>query len=550
MIEFVPPREGAFGPATDDDVVGFDPDDTGFDDEPSGPRWASVLAGCAVLGLLAAGVITAAPWSGTAGPTPAPATTVPPPPSTTGGRPPSLTSVPATDPTLPPGMPTEPAGWIPDAGSSWTAVFGASFTEGRALGAPSGAVLYASPDGVGRTPGRWVAAVASPSGPAYDRLRAGGVATTAGDRPAIVSVSPAGVVRVDVAVDREPAGSGAERLPTTTTVTGSGIALAALLSVAAGVELVETGGVLTADVAASLLPGGPLEGLEPLPIGDLRLQPWSDRASTPRSLTQLVDPDRGTWATVSVGGADALADLVTRLLLVDRIDPGELTLDVERRLDDLARRGLRVELGRLASSGAVVGEAVLPDGSTLVVSGLGDVRDTLDLVAELRPASGDEWVELLIAGANGGVPLDSGAAEAPPVSVIGRGGQWWAEVVDGMMTIGGPSFFVQERFTHGQGPQLVEYRSIASAFLLATTTFPDDARRVTVSQGDGEPRSWPLREIRGTGVLAAVVELDPLLPVTVTWSSADGTPVDGPVDAAAAAATAVAADGEGPDPAP
>ena len=70
LIEFLPPDERAFGPVdgaggAGEVFVGFDDDAWGDpdDDEPSS-RWLPVLAGIAVVGLLAGGVVAAAPWSG------------------------------------------------------------------------------------------------------------------------------------------------------------------------------------------------------------------------------------------------------------------------------------------------------------------------------------------------------------------------------------------------------------------------------------------------------------------------------------------------------
>lgn len=78
-IEFLPPDERAFGPVDDHTFSGVDEGDWAADDDADGaPRspWATVLAGLAVVAILAVGVVAAAPWAGDDAAT-APATTVP-----------------------------------------------------------------------------------------------------------------------------------------------------------------------------------------------------------------------------------------------------------------------------------------------------------------------------------------------------------------------------------------------------------------------------------------------------------------------------------------
>lgn len=534
MIEFLPPRDDAFGPADADDVVGFDGDD-GFDDEPPRSRWLTLLAGLAVVGLLAGGVVAAAPWAGDEAAT-APSTTEPAPTTTVDRRPASIT-VP-TEPTLPSDVPTEPAGWIPVDGSRWAPNYVFSFGDQTdrffANGFRSGAVLYTSRDEVGRTSGRWIAVVPTQPGMDSALLRVGGVETTAGDRRVVVSSAPDGVVRVEVAPWTTVATSA--RGPAVT-ITAFGIDLAAMLSVAATVALDwRAGGVRGADVSASLAPGGPLDGLQPVPVDDLAISPWAEHLGTPLSWTDVVDTRDGQWSGVRLYRPDPVGAVVQRLLLVRPVPADELTLDVERRVDELARRGLRVELGRLESNGFAIADVPLADGTRLAVTGPHDLVDLLDLVADLRPATDAEWVELVTLSMNGGLQPDlSSLMQDVRQTAIGGGGQWSADVTGGWLSIGGPDGGTWEAFTHGQGPQLVEYRTFGVAYLRATTTFPNEARRVTVQIGDDEPRTYPLREIPGTGVLAAVVELDAALPYTVRWSDADELQVEGPIDAAASA---------------
>jgi hypothetical protein len=485
-------------------------------------------------------VVAAAPWAGDDAAT-APSTTVPATTTTVDRRPASIT-VP-TEPTLPRGTPTEPAGWIPVEGSSWEPTYAFSFGDDAGLvlgyGMRSGAVLYTSGDGVGRTSGRWIAVVPSQPGMGYAQLRAGGVETTAGDRTVLVSTTPDGVVRMEVAQWQRTASS--PEGPAVT-ITAFGVDLAAMLSVAATVELEwRSGGLREPDVSASLGPGGPLDGLEPLPVDDLAISPWAEHLGTPLSWTDVVDTDNGRWAGVRRYRPDPVASTVQQLLLVRPIAPDELTLDVERRVDTLARQGFRVELGWLEASGLGVVDVPLADGTRLAVTGPHGLVELLDLVSELRAAADDEWVELVTASVNGGLQPVVSSFDEQTSTAIGSGGDWSADVTGGQLSIGGPRGGTWEAFTHGQGPQLVEYRSVGVAYLLATTTFPNEARQVTVQIGDEPERTVPLREIPGTGVLAAVVELDAALPYTVRWTDADDAPVEGPVDAAASVAANAAA---------
>ncbi len=353
MIEFLPPRDDAFGPADADDFVGFDGDDAGFDDEPPRSRWLTLLAGLAVVGLLAVGVIAAAPWAGDEAAT-APSTTEPAPTTTVDRRPASIT-VP-TEPTLPSDVPTEPAGWIPVDGSRWAPNYVFSFGEEADAfawnGFRSGAVLYTSRDEVGRTSGRWIAVVPSQPGMDTAQLRAGGVETTAGDRRVVVSSAPDGVVRVEVAPWTTAATS--PRGPAVT-ITAFGIDLAAMLSVAATVELDwdSTGvGARVADVTASLGPGGPLDGLEPVPVNDLAINPWAEHLGTSLSWTDVVDTRGGQWAGVRLYRPDPVGAVVQRLLLVRVADlHAELFRERHRFLD----------LGDGALPGQMVGHLLVAD---------------------------------------------------------------------------------------------------------------------------------------------------------------------------------------------
>lgn len=93
MIEFVTPRDGAFGASDLADFVGFDGEQAAeFGDEPPRSKWLVAMAGVVVTGLIGVGIIAAAPWGST--PDAAPTTTVASAPqSTTAPEPTAMTTV-------------------------------------------------------------------------------------------------------------------------------------------------------------------------------------------------------------------------------------------------------------------------------------------------------------------------------------------------------------------------------------------------------------------------------------------------------------------------
>ena len=114
-IEFVAPRTGLFGSGfevlADEGEVG----PASFGDEPPPPRWGTAIALLAVVGLIAVGVVAAAPWDDEAAPVP---TTVPTDatvlstvPTTRGPVETSPTTVPGT---LPPGLDARGTGYVLD----------------------------------------------------------------------------------------------------------------------------------------------------------------------------------------------------------------------------------------------------------------------------------------------------------------------------------------------------------------------------------------------------------------------------------------------------
>lgn len=528
MIEFLPPRDDAFGERDVADFVGFDGlDDAEWDDEPPRSRWLTALAVLGVTGLLAGGVLAAAPWDDTSA-TPAPSTTVP---TSSTERPRPTTSVRPTEPTLPAGTPTSPAGWVPVESSGYQVVWAMSNGDEPVFdmyaSGGSSLALYVGDGEVGRTTGRWLAVNAFPPEMTYQPLRRGAVPTVAGDRRALVSTASDGVVNVDVEVID---GDSEVRL----SVTGHGVGLDVLLAVAAADGLPTTGNARMLDLTALEVDGGPLDGLRRVPTDGIGIWPFNEDIDPAMAWTDVVSSDGRRWASVRLSRPDATRDVISSLLLTPPLPPDQVTDEVQVRLDELARRGMRVTLQRSIQSAVVYLRAGLPDGTRLTVTMDGSVLDALGVLADLRPADPDDWVELLVDSQNGRLVYPQSTA-MPTFTSFGSGRNWSAEVSDGRFNLGAEDTGAYERFEFAQGPSLVEYRTFDRLFLRATTTFPSEARSITVVQ-EGAPAGRDLQveklaEVGTTGVLGAVVQLDPALPYRVVWTDADGATVDGPADA-------------------
>jgi hypothetical protein len=338
----------------------------------------------------------------------------------------------------------------------------------------------------------------------------------------IVSSSDDGVVTVDVEMFGDTG-------DTPVRVIGFGVGLDKMLTVAAEVDLTWTGNNRRLDLS-TVESTGALSDLAPRIAVDQISLSFDGEHGIPMAWTDLTDG--ASWARVAIVRQNPEQAQLSELLLRTPIDTALVPLDVQRRLDELARRGLPITLSRAVDSGSITGRAQLTDDTTLVVSTEGTPADLLRLLESLRPANDDEWLELLVQSANDLLTYPAARNDDPFVQA-GAGADWSADVSRDRFSIGGGSGGVWEPFSHGQGPELVEYRSFDVAFLRATNTFPNEARFLSVTQDGAVRQRVKLVEIPGTGVLVAVVDLDPTLPYTVTWIDTDGEPVEGPIDAAA-----------------
>lgn len=512
MIEFLPPREGAFGSGEEVDFVGFDGDDDGgFDDEPPRSRWLTALAVVGVTALLAGGVIAAAPWDGEEVSTPP--TTVP---ATTTTAPRTSTTSVAPEPTLPAGFETDPPGMLL-AGPSSFQLSGAQSNQGYSAGAGDPLEVWMSPDAA-RTNGRWVVIDSREMFGDFGTLRRGGVRIDAGGRRALMTVAVDGVVEVEL-----PPVDGVGF-----TVTSFGLDLAEVARIAATVTI-DARGIDHGDL---LDPGGPFDGLEPRIAEDVEWYPWGGSVGQPDAWSIFVDPAAGLWLQVTVDRPTPMERLLTDLVNTAPIDVATLDPDELAGLATLTERvadpsTVRISTDVHETSFRVV-QFALDDGQVVTAAGPVDLDDLLEMSAQLELATPDEWREASIETMNGpGVE-----PEYEPPTEIGDGGdgtERWTAQIDGIwFSIGGPDYYASSPFEPVSGPTVTAYRSLDHAFLLVTNTWPNDGLRVVVEQQGLEPQELDLRQVGDTPVYAGAAEIDGDLPVAISWFALDGTPVEGP----------------------
>lgn len=510
MIEFLPPREGAFGSAEEVDFVGFDGDgDVGFDDEPPRSRWLTVLAVVGVTGLLAGGVIAAAPWDGEEVATPP--TTVPAPTTTV----PRATTTVAPEPTLPSGYDTNPPGMLL-AGPSSFQLASARSNQGYLSGGDP-LEVWMSPDAA-RANGRWVVIDSREQMGDFQTLREGAVRIDVGGRRALMSVASDGVVEVTL-----PPTDGVEFAITT-----FGLELTEIARIA-GTVTIDARGIDHGDL---LDPGGPFDGLERRAAENIEWYPWVGMVGMPDAWSSFVDAAAGEWVQVTVDQPTPterlLADLVAAVPVdVAALDPDELA-GLAALTDRVADPSTIVVATDSRETAYSVVRFELPDGQLVTVSSPTDLTDALGLSVLLELAEPDAWREASIETMNGpGVEIESG----PPTD-IGDGGlgmdRWTAQIDQTWFSIGGPDYYYSSPFEPVSGPTVTAYRSLEQAFLLVTNTWPNDGLRVVVAQPGLEAQEADLRQVGDTPVYAAALQIDGDLAVAISWFDLDGVPVEGP----------------------
>lgn len=407
-IELLRPNEAAFGGAGAGGFIDVDDDlpADAFEEEPR-PRWTMALAGLLVTGLLAGGVVAAAPWAGDETATPPPTTT---PQSTTTTTPPPRTTVPR-DPLA--GVETEPSGWVATpADGTWQ--FGGAYSQGNVILGNTGQQLdvFAARGATRTDP--WLLVYQMPY--ASGQLTEGAARVQFGDRPATVHVNPDGTTRV-TASDPD---SSANLI-----IDSNGLGLDQLSALAADVQIdsltgeVHYGdlrsrdGVFGLPLRSSLSPDYPGVGL--LGMANASTSYYSDGATS--------------WLELSVRDLDT--EMLDDLPLF--FQPVELGPQTSTFVAELGSMGRQVQVYDVPDQpGTTI--VVWPEGDQLVtVMGYrASLAELLAVAVNAHPATDDEWIDLLTESQRG-ITID-GQENEPSAFVRGEledGSVWQSNLAAG-----------------------------------------------------------------------------------------------------------------------
>lgn len=510
-IEFVAPRSDAFGSDDGAEFVGVDGfDDDAFDDEEPHSPWLTGLAALAVAGLLAAGVIAAAPWDGDDASPPA-TTQATTPPTTAPAAPGALE---ADDPLLPSSL-ERPPGWLPTGDGAGFDVAGATSSTGS--GSAGDAFAFWATEGATRTSGRWLAIDEIPTD--YAELRRDGtvidVSRADGTWPALLTTSDDGVVELAVART--------DPLLPWFALTGYGWSLDELLVLAAGVE-VAPDSISYRD--ALIADGGLLTELVEAHNGTTDWDPGATVTGNGRSFTWLGSNRTGTQAAVVVSAVATPSLFIAQFMVRVPIEDTALRRAERDAINDLARAGRQVSLFRTARDPSVIGAAWYDGGGNevMVVSN-GRTGELLDLVASLEQASPDEWATAM---ADEGTPT---GIDDRPVLIGGSVDEGWSvQVSSSSMWISAGDGWLSTGYPPTEGRAAIRYANVNGAYviLVDATRGNVDGRlpeTAVVRQGD-DVQEVVLVGLDG-GTRAGAVRIDPRAPFDVTWLGADGTELGG-----------------------
>jgi hypothetical protein len=413
LIEFLPPDERAFGPADGvggpgEVFVGFDGDawDDSDDDEPAS-RWLPVLAGIAVVGLLAGGVVAAAPWTGDVDAAP-PSTT-----ATTATPTTLVTPAPLTTATAQPVDPSR-TGWLLDpVPSGLTAAFFARGDEGIDDSIGWGEV-WAEPDAT-RTTGRWFSVLLEPFA-SWDPTTPEWFRVDVGGRDGYASVDPDGVVSLSFDAGQIDA----SRL---VTIDAFGMGLTRMIELADSMSILDDRPQLVDDRPA--FTPDLLAGLEQVAAArtDVELTTRAVLGGPPRTSAFYAGPDRFDVTIVQEQPADLddpqlLALATTAIPLADGWGPQE-GFDGE---------GLTV--GRRTIDGFDIVVARWQEDDTAVsLLTTGDLIDLLATIPDVQFASAEDWAAAERRARNVAFPQTS-EPRTPPGITIGSG-----TLADGAATV-------------------------------------------------------------------------------------------------------------------
>ena len=440
-IEFVTPRNGAFGASDIADFVGLDGQQAAeFGDEPPRSTWLMAVAAVVVTALIGVGIIAAAPWGNA--PDAAPTTTF----ATT----PDASNAP--EPTAMTTVTTERSNDDRDG-------FDDGFDESSVLTTPVGFLLanpgdlelggvhsvsssptdlrevdlWMSP-GATRAAGRWLAISPMPGEVSGRGMFADAVRIDVSDHPALYATSSDNVFTMwFTAID----GVSFE-------MTGFGFGLDEAIRIATTVagDPVIAGGIDYGDLAEA---SGPLESLARTSSA---VPNWGSLSrgtlEMAESLTTYYDWRRERFvavgATVQSAADEALSQLLISPWASAIADGLETTTTVIAGFDGTQRR---VTLGSMPELGVAGIAQWTHDGRLIsVLASDATPSELLGLVSDVRSADPEEWSDLAIRSARGDLePAPSGGDETiTPPTIIGRGafvtgGMWDVTVSPGRMEL-------------------------------------------------------------------------------------------------------------------
>ncbi|MCB1000969.1 MAG: hypothetical protein KDB40_16870 [Acidimicrobiales bacterium] len=524
MIEFVPPRQDAFGDTDPADFVGVDVDDQRFDDEPSPPRWPAAIAGLAVAALLAGGVLAAAPWDDEATPPVPPTATSTPPATPTAGSTAGSTGTPERGDPLVPDALEFAAPWLLPEDSGW--VLSSSFANDGSA-SRGDAFRFLTVEGSTRTSGRWLAFDAldpgEPSPLRRDATRivldgdsvTGAPGGSDGRRVALVSSTDDGVTELIVGRAPSPDGDASVVGATRFVVTGFGWSLEELVAIARGTDLAGRRFEHLPELTAS---DGPLDAMRVVFDGSSDWYTGQPRAATPFSWASYARPEEFEFVTVTVEPLAMPTVFIDEFLLQIPIDTDSLRRAERAALAELASNGRRVTLFESAAVRGVVGATWFDgDGHRVAVVGTVPVHELLDLVAALEPVTVDEWQ----AATSRRPPSDP--FPNPVIVGGGDGSSWGAELVGGWLVISGAGGEVSsEVWTPPAGRATTVYATATDRYVVITDAEGLATRAVVRDGADGPTQEVTLVRVADFGSIG-VVRLDHDDPLDVTWLAPDGT---------------------------
>ncbi|MCX6519460.1 MAG: hypothetical protein NTZ21_02200 [Actinobacteria bacterium] len=496
MIEFLPPRDHAFGEADAADFVGLDDtDDTAFDDEPPRSRWLTVLAVVGVTGLLAGGVLAAAPWESDETAAVPPATTVDRELDPTADAPTTVDD--RTIPDLATGTP----GWLPRSPSRFELVRAVS--NGEVVPGGEALFMWTSVNAT-RTSGRWVV-VDQRGASAYRDLVRNATVIDVGGRPGLLAESDDGVAELRV---HPPAGDDYA-------VIAFGLGLDELVAVAASVERT-VGGIAVPDEWTQP-DGAPVDGVSFVLDGQVDWAPGSIRSHPPDTWAMFIDPATSESIIVARSGLTIDTILVDEYLLRVPIEVDTLDRPTRALLAEMSSQGRTVDLFTSAHDAGIVGARWF-DGTGLevVAEGALGTAELVRFTADLGQASTGDWADA-IAGEFAPAWLD-------PTTLGGAiDGSWSAGATDVWYYIEAGSSFTNRAWPPGEGRTVTTFHSFDDAFVLVTDA-GGTAQSVLVTQPSGSQKTG-LTPIDDSDRSAAVVQIAPDEPVEVTWHDDAGRPI-------------------------